>query len=165
MRNADKELTLVFVDFKKAFDSINRNVMFEILALYGIPPEIIKAIKVLYTNTKAKVIITDSETNVFQIVAGILQGNTLAPFLFIIVLDYILRITLEVNNNKGLLIKPRGSRRHPAKYITDLDFADDIAIPSNTVENPESLLRSLEEAASYVGLVWMSQKQSLSPPV
>ena len=158
MRNANKELTLVFVDFKKAFDSINRNVMFEILALYGIPPEIIKAIKVLYTNTKAKVITTDGETDVFNIVAGVLQGDTLAPFLFIIVLDYVLRISLDVNNNKGLLIKPRGSRRHPAKYITDIDFADDIAIPSNTVENAESLLHSLEEAAAYVGLVCNESK-------
>jgi hypothetical protein len=98
MRNANKELTLVFVDFKKAFDSINRDVMFQILKLYGIPEEIITAIRVLYTNTKTRIITPDVETYFFDIVAGVLQGDTLAPFLFIIILDYVLRISLDVYN-------------------------------------------------------------------
>ncbi len=113
MRNANKELTLVFVDFKKAFDSINRDVMFNILQLYGIPEEIIQAIRVLYTNTKKRVITPDGETVFFDIIVGVLQGDTLAPFLFIIILDYVLRISLDVNNNQGLLIMARTSRRHP----------------------------------------------------
>ena len=152
MKNGNKELTIVFVDFKKAFDSINRDVMFEILALYGIPDKIIKAIKALYTNTKAKVISPDGETELFDIVAGVLQGDTLAPLLFITVLDYVLRISMDTNNTKGLLLKPRASSRHPAQHLTDLDFADDLAIPSDTISDAESLLHSLEEAAAYVGL-------------
>jgi exonuclease III len=77
MNNGNKELTIVFVDFKKAFDSIHREVMFEILGLYGIPEKIINAIKALYTNTKAKVITPDDgETELFDIVAGVLQGDT-----------------------------------------------------------------------------------------
>jgi hypothetical protein len=152
MNNGNKELTIVFVDFKKAFDSIHREVMFEILGLYGIPEKIINAIKALYTNTKAKVITPDGETDLFDIVAGVLQGDTLAPLLFITVLDYVLRISMDTNKTKGLLVKPRASRRHPAEHVTDLDFADDLAIPANTVADAESLLHSLEEAAAYVGL-------------
>ena len=59
MKNGNKDLTIVFVDFKKAFDSINREVMFDILSLYGFPDKIIKAIKTLYTNTKTRVITPD----------------------------------------------------------------------------------------------------------
>ena len=64
--------------------------MFEILRLYGIPTETIEAIKVLYTNTRSSIITPDGETESFDILSGILQGDTLAPFLFIIVIDYIM---------------------------------------------------------------------------
>ena len=158
MKNGNKELTIVFVDFKKAFDSINREVMFEILALYGIPDKLIKAIKALYTNTRSRVRTPDGDTEYFDIVAGVLQGDTLAPLLFLIVLDYVLRISMDKNNVMGLLLHPRKSTRHPAQYITDLDFADDLAIPANTVENAESLLHALEDAAAYVGLYCNASK-------
>ena len=64
--------------------------MFEILKLYGIPDKIISAIKVLYTDTSATILTPDGEISYFSIKAGILQGDTLAPFLFIIVVDYVL---------------------------------------------------------------------------
>ena len=53
MKRLDKDFTICFVDFRKAFDSINREVMFNILPLYGIPQPIIAAIKALYTHTQA----------------------------------------------------------------------------------------------------------------
>ena len=158
MKFGNKELTIVFVDFKKAFDSINREVMFEILGLYGIPDKIIKAIKALYTNTKSRVITPDGETELFDIVAGVLQGDTLAPLLFVIVLDYVLRISLDANKTKGLLLKPKRSSRHPAEYLTDLDFADDLAVPPNSVADAETLLQALEEAATHVGLYCNASK-------
>ena len=70
----------IFVDFSKAFDSIDRNKMFDILALYGIPQPIIEAIRVLYTNTSSTILTPDGETEPIDILAGILQGDTLAPF-------------------------------------------------------------------------------------
>ena len=60
------DLALVFVDFSKAFDSIDRNKMFEILKLYGIPDKIIAAIKVFYTNTVSTVLSPDGETSPFS---------------------------------------------------------------------------------------------------
>ena len=81
-----------------------------------------------------------------------LQGDTLAPFLFIIVLDYVLRLSLDTINDKGLQIHPRRRRRQPATHITDLDFADDIALVSDLATNAEALLHSVEDAASLVGL-------------
>ena len=57
---------------------------------------------------------------------------------------------MDSNKAKGLLLKSRRSSRHPAEYITDLDFADDLALPSNTVADAQSLLHVLEEAATHV---------------
>ena len=60
--------------------------MFQILNLYDLPEKIISAIRALYLSTKAKVVSSDGDTKIFDIHAGVLQWNTLAPFLFIIVL-------------------------------------------------------------------------------
>ena len=152
MRKLDKEAILCFVDFKKGFDSISREKMFEILNLYGIPEKIINAIRALYVSTKAKVISSDGDTNIFDIHAGVLQGDTLAPFLFIIVLDYILKISVDSFNNKGIQINAPQGTRNPGLFLTDLDFADDLALVAETIENMENLLHSLETAASQVGL-------------
>ena len=149
---SNRDLALVFVDFSKAFDSVDRSKMFDILKLYGIPDKIITAIKVLYTDTSSTVLTSDGETPPFSISSGILQGDTLAPFLFIIVVDYVLRMSLDTISDKGLEIKPRQSSRHPAKYLTDTDFADDIALISNSLVNAQCLLQSLEQASNCVGL-------------
>ena len=65
--------------------------MEQILLAYGIPKETVAAITMLYRNTKVKVRSADGDTEYFNIVAGVLQGDTLAPYLFIICLDYVLR--------------------------------------------------------------------------
>lgn len=152
MRKLNKNVTICFVDFKKAFDSISREKMFQILKLYGIPIKIISAIRALYTSTKAKVVSPDGDTDIFDIQAGVLQGDTLAPFLFILVLDYVLRISLDTSSHKGILLKAKQSSRNPDLFLTDLDFADDLALISESIKHAEELLHSLETAASQVGL-------------
>ena len=86
---------MVFVDFYKALDSVDREKMFEILRLYGIPERIISAIRVLYTESSSSILSSDGETELFSIIAGISQGDTLAHFLFIIVVDYFLRMSVD----------------------------------------------------------------------
>ena len=63
--------------------------MEQILLAYGIPKETVAAITILYRNTKVKVRSPDGDTEYFDIVAGVLQGDTLAPYIFIICLDYV----------------------------------------------------------------------------
>ena len=51
-----------------------------------------------------------------------------------------------------MTIQPQTSSRHPAKHITDLEFADDIALLADSLDNAQHLLLSLQEAAALVGL-------------
>ena len=126
--------------------------MGQILLAYGLPKEIIAAITILYKNTKVKVHSPDGDIEYFDIVAGILQGDTLAPYLFIICLDYVLRTLIDKIRENGFKLTKKRSRRYPAKTITDADYADDIVILANTPNQAETLLHSLERAAAGIGL-------------
>ena len=92
------------------------------------------------------------ETDYFDIVAGVLQGDTLAPYLFIICLDYVLRTSIDKIRENSFELTKKRSRRYPAKTITDPDYADDVAILVNTTNQAEALLHSLERAATGIGL-------------
>ena len=74
--------------------------MFSILKAYGNPPNILGAIKSTYNSLRAKVVSPDGDTDYFEITAGVMQGDTLAPFLFVIVLDYALRKAIDGENLK-----------------------------------------------------------------
>ena len=126
--------------------------MEKILLAYGIPKETVAAIMILYKNTKALVRSPDGDTEFFEILAGVLQGDTLAPFLFVICLDYVLKNSVDQHREYGLTLSPARSRRHSAKKITDADYADDIALLSDNNVNAQKLLHLLEETAAIIGL-------------
>ena len=107
---------------------------------------------ILYKNTKVKVRSPDGDTEYFDIVAGVLQGDTLAPYLFIICLDYVLRTSIDKIRENGFELTKKRSKRYPAKTITDADYADDLALLANTPNQAETLLHSLERAAAGIGL-------------
>ena len=92
------------------------------------------------------------ETEYFDIVAGVLPEETLAPYLFIICLDDVLRTSIDKITENGFELTKKISRRYPAKTITDADYADDIALLANTPKRTETLQHSLERAAAGIGL-------------
>ena len=111
-------------------------------------------------NTRAKVQSPDGDTEMFDIIAGVLQRDTLAPFLFIICLDYVLRTSIDNMKDLGLTLRQTRSRRYPTETITDADYADDLALFADTIEEATKLLHSLEEAAGEVGLYVNAKRQS-----
>ena len=113
----------------------------------------------MYTETRAKVLSPDGETESFEIKAGVLQGDTLAPYLFIIALDYALRMAITGKEETfGFNIKKRQSRRVGPICLTDLDFADDIALVSEQVDQAQQLLERVEAEAAGVGLMANAKK-------
>ena len=143
-RAKNLQVTILFVDFTNAFDSIHREKMEQILLTYSLPKETVAATMILYRNTKVKVRSPDEDTDSFDIVAGILQGDTLGSYLFIIRLDYELRTSIDKIKENGFKLTKERSRSYPAKTITDADHADDIALLANTPAQAETLLHSLE---------------------
>ena len=122
--------TILFVDFTKAFNSIHRGKIEQILLAYALSKETVAAIMILYRNTKVKVCSPDGDTDYLDIVAGVLKGDTLAPYLFIISLDYVLRTLIDKIKENSFELTKKRSRRYPAKTITNADYADDISVKS-----------------------------------
>ena len=125
--------------------------MEQIQLAYGLPKETVAALMILYGNTKVKVRTPDGDTEYFDIVAGVLQGDTLAPYLLFICLDYVLRTSIKIRKN-GFELTKRRSKRYAAKTITDTNCADDLALLANTPNQAETLLHSLERAAAGIGI-------------
>ena len=153
----NRKASIVFADISKAFNSMNRSAMLHNLYLYGLPGKINAGIKTMYENPETFVLSPDEATDFFFKTTGILRGDTLAPYLFIIVVDYILRISFDPINNHGLTLQKK-STSYPSNHITDLDYADCIALLSDKVNNAEILLQLLETAAHKVGLTLNSTK-------
>ena len=97
------EASILFVNFTKAFDSIHRGKMEQILLAYSL----------LNRNTKVKVRSPNGDTNYFVIAADMLQGDTFAPYLFIICLDYMLRTSVDRMKDNGFKLTKERSRRYP----------------------------------------------------
>ena len=138
--------------------TLYREKMEQKILTYGLPKEIITAIMMLYKNTKVKVRSSDGDTDYFDIVAGVLQGDTLAPCFFIICLDYVLRMIIDKKKDNSFKLTKEISRRYPAHTITDADYADYVALLANTPVKAETLLHSLERAAAVIGLYFNAHK-------
>jgi hypothetical protein len=111
----------------------------------------------LYEETRAKVKTPDGLTQEFVTEAGVLQGDVLAPFLFVMCLDVALRIALP-DDSDGFELERRRSSRYPAKKLSMMAFADDIVLISSCVTGAQKMLTSLENACLQVGLIINSDK-------
>ena len=90
-----------------------------VLIKYDLPSDTVNAIMILYKNTRSMVRSPDGDTPFFEITTGVLQGYTLAPLLFIICLDYILKNSLDCNKELGFTISKRKSSRLRGRYCSN----------------------------------------------
>ena len=125
--------------------------MEQILLTCGQPKETVAAMMMLYKNTKVKVHSLDGNTDKFEIVAGVLKGDTLAPYLFINRLDYELRTSIDILKDNGFKLAKERRKRYTLQTITEANYADDIGLLGNTPVQAEALLHGLEREAARIG--------------
>lgn len=111
---------VAFIDFQKAFDSLDRETLWKLMRHYGIPEKFIRIIKNTYDGTSCRVMQEGNLRNKFQVRTGVRQGCLPSPLLFLIAVDWIMK-------------ESTGGRKNGIQWtlwnqLDDLDFADDIAL-------------------------------------
>ena len=86
-------LYVCFVDFEKAFDSVDRSVLWRIMRSYSIPEKIVKMVKVMYSGSECAVIDGSGVYDWFEIKTSVKQGSCMSGFLFLLVVDWVMRKT------------------------------------------------------------------------
>jgi len=146
-------LYLGFVDFEKAFDSIHRESLWIIMRKYGIPEKLVRMIRLFYDGFQCAVEDDGEPGEWFEVTTGVKQGCNMSGFLFLIVLDWVMKRTVGGGEN--------GIRWKFTSKLDDLDFADDIALLSSTKHQMQCKLNRLNAEAGRVGLKINAQKTKM----
>ncbi|XP_048775551.2 uncharacterized protein LOC125680151 [Ostrea edulis] len=136
-------LYINFIDFEKAFDSINRDRMWKLLQYYGLPVKIVNMIKALYEDFNIQIINYSNLTEPFQVTTGVKQGCILSPTLFWVVIDWVTRQAFD---------SKRGIQWTIVNNLEDLDFADDLTLLSHRIKDMRDKTRKLYEKGRKIGL-------------
>ena len=135
------------IDFKQAYDSIDRSELLMAMNTLGVPPKLINLCRMTISDTRARVMVDKETSDVFHTKRGVKQGDGLSCDLFNLCLEYVIR-------QAG--IETRGTIFN--KVLQPLGYADDIDLVSR---NFPELVRSLEQlitAAESVGLKLNEEK-------
>ena len=93
-------LYINFIDYEKAFDSVDRETLWKLLRHYGFPEKIIALIRCTYQDMSCKVAHAGQLSESFEIKTGVRQGRLLSPFLFLLVIDWIMKTTTTGRQKK-----------------------------------------------------------------
>ena len=127
---ARSKLHLSFLDISKAYDSVNREILWKKLTSLGIKGEFLSSLKALYTDDCIDCVVNGLQTTPIFLRRGLRQGCSLSPLLFAL---YISDVGNEVT------LTQLGFRLGNV-CISGLLFADDIVLVANSSAGLKTLL-------------------------
>ena len=161
------------MDLTKAYDKVNREALFKVLANIGIPPKLVKLIEQLHQGSKAKIRFDDGTlSEPFELNNGLKQGSVYAPVLFNIFFGAIIKAWKKQIKDKGVkweyvetnvenfLFKNVEEKRKVIKsnnleivefIFQEILFADDAAILSDNLEDLQEMITQLNNITQIFG--------------
>ena len=136
-----RPLYIAFIDYKKAFDSISHDSIWEALRSQNITEKYINILKNIYANSTSRVKL-ERVGNKININRGVRQGDPISPKLFIAVLQYIMKDLPW--STQGIDVE--------GHFLSHLRFADDIILFSESSHQLNSMMNDLQQASTKVGL-------------
>jgi hypothetical protein len=162
-RQQNKPLISIFLDIKKAYDSVPAKVLAASLKRKNLPPRLVNFLFEWVTGHKRKLLIpgNDNEEAWLDLEVGVPQGSILAPFLFACVMD-----TLDgYLRGEAVLGLPAPLSSSPSLNITpmintwrEMMYADDTAIFSHCIDNSNATLRKVAAWSNYSRMVFHPRK-------
>ena len=125
-----KDVFWAFMDLEKAYDTIDRNGMWQMLRVHGVGGKLLKAVH-FYAHRRACVRVGNNVSYWFPVYVGLRQGCVMSPWLFNVYMDGVVReVNVTVFGNGLELLSANGGRFE----INQLLFADDTALVADSEE-------------------------------
>ena len=138
---------LSYIDFQKAFDSVDRNLLFFKLSQIGVTGRFYDAIQAMYKNPKSKILLNEFETDFFNCPIGVKQGDNISATLFSV---FINDLAEEIKNTKvGINLTEKVDNENfidefQNSFINILLYADDIILLAANENDLQFLLNIVE---------------------
>ena len=140
----DSSLYINFVDYEKAFDSLDRDTVWKLLRHYGVPEKSMTLIRNTYDGMTCSVTHAGRLTESFQEKTGVRQRCLLSPFMFLVAIDWIMKTNTKNRRN--------GIQWTLWSQLDDLYFADDLALLSHSHEQMQEKTDLLNLVSAQTGL-------------
>ena len=168
-REHRSDLFMLFVDLRKAYNSIPRQALWQVLHKYGIPTQLIQLIQSLHEGIKAEVAVGGTTCPVVEVNNGLRQGCTIAPSHFNLYFNLVMgawrsrcqSIGVDVLYKFGGKLVGQRTRRPLQTTVTELLFADDAVVVASGREDMERAAYVLDEVTTEWGMTTSLVKTKL----
>ncbi|CAI2734940.1 unnamed protein product [Schistosoma spindalis] len=140
----NSSLYINFIDYEKAFDSVDRTTLWKLLRHYGVPQKIVNIIWSSHDGSNCKIVHGGQLTDSFEVKAGVRQGFLLSLFLFLLLINWIMKTSTSEWKH--------GIQWTARMQLDDLDFTDDLALLSYTQQQMQEKTTSVAAASAAIGL-------------
>jgi len=152
-REYGQKVYICFIDYSKAFDCINHELMWKTLVEMGIPKHLVQLLKGLYEDQIAVIRTEYGDTDGFRIKKGVRQGCILSPFLFNLYAERIMRHAGMDEAEEGIKIAGR--------TLNNLRYADDTTLLAGNKNDLIELIRRLKRESEKAGLYFNIKKTKI----
>ncbi|KAE9522623.1 hypothetical protein AGLY_016986 [Aphis glycines] len=139
----NKDIHLMFIDYKAAYDSINREKLWNVMNKMGIPAKLVRMIRACAYESKSKVSFGGEVSDEFPVTTGLRQGDALSPALFNIALESVIR---------KVLIQAKGIKMNNNNELTVVAYADDIVLIAESEDDLRNTTSILLNEGKEIGL-------------
>lgn len=159
----NQDLFQCFIDLTKAFDTVNRKALWDVLLKLGCTQKFTNLVKSLHDGMQARINFNGCLSDPIPVENGVKQGDVLAPTLFAIYFAAVFHIAFKDNEN-GIYIRYRtdgklfnirrflSSTKVLTVLIRDLLYADDCDLATHTEEDLQTLMNCFSDACKMLGL-------------
>jgi endonuclease/exonuclease/phosphatase family metal-dependent hydrolase len=155
-------LFTAFVDLRKAYDCVPREALWKVLRVYGVHEKLVQLLEDLHIGTQAAVKLGGAVSEWFEVKSGVRQGCVIAPLLFNIYMDFVVRQALAqmppdcgvklAYHADGQLLRSDGHGVGDLRLVSLLLYADDMVLLSQDAKELESMLQTMDKVCLGMGM-------------